>query len=269
MGVKYTFNPLSGKLDALQDVSGFVPYTGATDDVDLGNHTLTVGGIASGMSSFGQGMTINNLQGGTANDDFIAKTLNSGNALLVDASEDLVKVNVDFELSSGATVDTIETTLTDDDTHIPTSGAIIDKIALYVPYAGATDDVDLGAHSLEMDVNEVLQIGDYTLTNNGTEFVMDDGLVVGGDGLSIMAKGITINDDAGSGADSDVTIKTQGASAAFFIDASADTAEFNINLYLKTIKSGATQVGAGASAGEIWKTSSHATLPDNVLMIGV
>lgn len=44
---------------------------------------------------------------------------------------------------------------------------------------------------------------------------------------------------------------------------------FDANLFLKTIKSGATQAGAGAATGEIWKTASHATLPDNVLMIGV
>lgn len=35
------------------------------------------------------------------------------------------------------------------------------------------------------------------------------------------------------------------------------------------IKSGATQAAAGADTNEIWKTASHATLPDNVLMIGV
>ena len=35
------------------------------------------------------------------------------------------------------------------------------------------------------------------------------------------------------------------------------------------IKSGATQGGASAAAGELWKTASHATLPDNVVMIGV
>lgn len=33
-------------------------------------------------------------------------------------------------------------------------------------------------------------------------------------------------------------------------------------------KSGATQVAAGAIAGERWITSSHATLPDNVQMLG-
>ncbi len=46
---------------------------------------------------------------------------------------------------------------------------------------------------------------------------------------------------------------------------------FRINgiLELTSINSGATQAAAGATANEVWKTSSHATLPDNVLMIGV
>lgn len=35
------------------------------------------------------------------------------------------------------------------------------------------------------------------------------------------------------------------------------------------VKSGATQVAAEAEAGQIWKTLDHATLPDNVLMLGV
>ncbi len=42
----------------------------------------------------------------------------------------------------------------------------------------------------------------------------------------------------------------------------------NGNVFLYQVKSGATQVAAGAAAGEVWKTSGHATLPDNVLMIG-
>lgn len=40
-------------------------------------------------------------------------------------------------------------------------------------------------------------------------------------------------------------------------------------LLLQTIKSGATQAAAGAVADELWKTNGHATLPDNVVMIGV
>ncbi len=35
------------------------------------------------------------------------------------------------------------------------------------------------------------------------------------------------------------------------------------------IKSGATQGAAGAAANELWKTDTHATLPDNVILIGV
>jgi len=40
-------------------------------------------------------------------------------------------------------------------------------------------------------------------------------------------------------------------------------------LLLPSIKSGATQGAAGAAANGLWKTASHATLPDNVVMIGV
>jgi hypothetical protein len=43
----------------------------------------------------------------------------------------------------------------------------------------------------------------------------------------------------------------------------------NGDLFIPGIKSGATQVAAGAAANELWKTASHATLPDNVVMIGV
>jgi len=45
--------------------------------------------------------------------------------------------------------------------------------------------------------------------------------------------------------------------------------QVNGYLFLSTIKAGATQAAASAAANEVWKTSGHATLPDNVLMIGV
>lgn len=43
----------------------------------------------------------------------------------------------------------------------------------------------------------------------------------------------------------------------------------NAILEITAIKLGATQADAGAGANEVWKTNGHATLPDNVLMIGV
>lgn len=45
--------------------------------------------------------------------------------------------------------------------------------------------------------------------------------------------------------------------------------EHDGGLHLPYMKTGATQVAAGAAAGELWATASHATLPDNVVMIGV
>ena len=42
-----------------------------------------------------------------------------------------------------------------------------------------------------------------------------------------------------------------------------------VDLFINTIKSGATQIAAGAANHEVWKTNGHATLPNNVLMIGV
>jgi hypothetical protein len=63
----------------------------------------------------------------------------------------------------------------------------------------------------------------------------------------------------------DVTVGTTN----YAIYASAGDVSFGDNLFLRTIKSGATQAGAGAAAGEVWKTASHLLLPDNVLLIGV
>jgi hypothetical protein len=45
--------------------------------------------------------------------------------------------------------------------------------------------------------------------------------------------------------------------------------KFNGGYIYANARAGATQIASGASAGEVWKTASHATLPDNVLMIGV
>lgn len=40
-------------------------------------------------------------------------------------------------------------------------------------------------------------------------------------------------------------------------------------VHLFNVKSGATQVAADATVNELWTTDSHATLPDNVVMMGV
>lgn len=40
------------------------------------------------------------------------------------------------------------------------------------------------------------------------------------------------------------------------------------SIFTSSMRSGATQAAAGAAAGELWRTASHATLPDNVVMRG-
>jgi len=56
---------------------------------------------------------------------------------------------------------------------------------------------------------------------------------------------------------------TLGSGSDAFI---IDTAK---HIFITTIRSGATQAAAGAAADELWKTSGHATLPNEVVLIGV
>lgn len=92
---------------------------------------------------------------------------------------------------------------------------------------------------------------------------------------------VIVNNDA---CDVDFRIETLNNDRIFRVDAGNDTVTIGdggvtnytqwdsngtTKLLGAAIKSGATQAAAGAVAGEIWKTSSHDTLPDNVLMIGV
>lgn len=44
---------------------------------------------------------------------------------------------------------------------------------------------------------------------------------------------------------------------------------YGTGVFMANLPSGATQAAAGAAATELWKTSGHATLPDNVVMVGV
>ena len=127
------------------------------------------------------------------------------------------------------------------------------------------------ADGLTMGLNELITLNSETLKHDGTDFLFSDSIKCGGAsaGQSIIASGLVVNEDGGATAADDLRAETNLVSNAFVVDASADEVLINTVLKLLTIKSGATQVGAGAAASEIWKTASHATLPDNVLLIGV
>ena len=69
----------------------------------------------------------------------------------------------------------------------------------------------------------------------------------------------------------DYTLTFDGETNDGVITWMEDEARFDFSHPIKmgNVKTGATQAAAGAAAGEIWKTASHASLPDNVLLIGV
>ena len=67
---------------------------------------------------------------------------------------------------------------------------------------------------------------------------------------------------------------TASADKVLVVNGTPDGVEFTDSptvsiIFITGIKAGATQGAAGAAANEVWKTDGHATLPDNVLMIGV
>lgn len=79
--------------------------------------------------------------------------------------------------------------------------------------------------------------------------------------------GFNVNITASDGFDSGATARDGGnivLSAGLAVNSGADG-----GVKIPVIKSGATQAAAGAAANEIFKTSGHATLPDNTLMIGI
>jgi len=83
--VSYTFNPFTGKLDALsiEDLSPYVPYTGATADIDLGNYAYTQNQATSNVNYFGlsniRGMRVTNaIDAGTGGYFFFSATDNVG-----------------------------------------------------------------------------------------------------------------------------------------------------------------------------------------------
>ena len=74
--------------------------TPATGDWNLGAIILTVGGTATGQSSYGEGLVVNNLGGGTASDDFRVETDTVENAFRINARDDLAEINVDLEMGA-------------------------------------------------------------------------------------------------------------------------------------------------------------------------
>lgn len=109
----------------------------------------------------------------------------------------------------------------------------------------------------------------FQLASNGTDWTLY---------ATQDLRGFLPNNTAGSGAGSSGITSLTGLTdtpstlipnGVLRVNGVGTALDFTSAIKLPGLKSGATQVGAGAAADEIWKTSGHATLPDNVLMIGI
>jgi hypothetical protein len=138
------------------DLSGYVPYTGATANVNLGTFDLTADVITGATGSFassggsdsfainhssGSGIALNITKGGAGEGLYINKTSGSGNAATI-----IGTLNATTLVKSGGTSSQFLKAdgSVDSNTYLTTSSAA----STYVPYTGATTDIFLGAYGL-------------------------------------------------------------------------------------------------------------------------
>jgi hypothetical protein len=140
----------NGTLQTFPSLTGFVPYTGATANVDLGTHTLlaakgTFSSSGSGDTvgithSSGSGIALNITKGGNGEGLYINKTSGSGNAATI-----IGTLNATSLVKSGGTSTQFLKAdgSVDSNTYITAS-----SLTGYVPYTGATANVNLGDFDL-------------------------------------------------------------------------------------------------------------------------
>ena len=146
-------DPESGFLDAKVD--------NITLKVNLGTHKIYVDSILSSFS-------IDN----NVDDRVLTATGGcsiNGEANLTFNAANLLTINGSIKLLNGAEVDTIETVLTDDDTHIPTSKAVYDKIIGGTHYKGEYN-ADTNTPDLDTSPSGIMMGDMYTVTVDGTFF---------------------------------------------------------------------------------------------------
>ena len=82
------------------DIADYVPYTGATANVDISPYYFTSGGSVSGQSTFQSGLVVNDDGGSSDDDDFRVESVSCTSAFHVDASANDVIVNTDIILNN-------------------------------------------------------------------------------------------------------------------------------------------------------------------------
>jgi len=142
---------MNGVLELESATPTFTIENTTAEDSDGGRESqIIANGKQSGFEVTSLGM-IEFSHDGAGDDEKGKITIQTNNdgaladAIILNSVQD-VKIPVTLTLATGASVDNIETTLTDDDTHLPTSGAVYGAIsALTKTGVYRTQDMDSGA----------------------------------------------------------------------------------------------------------------------------
>jgi hypothetical protein len=193
--------------------------------------TGVITGIGSGLTNI-NGQNIPFSQSG-----FTATNLN-------DAVEELLTELYGYVHYTGTPVDNQVAIFTNINTVEGSSNLTFTGSTLTVVGTVVADGVTLGQ-------DELVTIGAQTLTHDGTDFVMDDSLSVGGDGQSQLVQGLLVNSGQGSDSTDDFQVSTSNVEYAFLIDSSADTATFNVNTTVVGTLSATFFIGDGSDITNI------------------
>jgi hypothetical protein len=179
-----------GTLATLPSVSGFVPYTGATANVDLGTHAIiasngTFSSSGSGNTvgithSSGSGIALNISKGGNGEGIYVNKTSGSGNAVTIVGTLNattLVKnggTSSQFLKADGSVDDTAYGTVTSVGLALGTSGT--DANISNSPIT-TTGEITLNLPTASATNRGLLSNGDWTTFNNKQTLLNGTGFV--------------------------------------------------------------------------------------------
>jgi hypothetical protein len=193
-----------------QDLSGLVPYTGATGSVDLNTNDLIFGAGAGILLDNTSRLREGTIDAGTGGTKGIAQICavgyelkwEAGSQYVMDGNGVLVRI-VNYKFNIAPTVDNDDTEgfyvgsrwILDDGTiytcsDSTTGAAVWDLNSGFVPYTGATQDVDLGEYELksgqvEFDQTPTGTAGVAVMRWNDTDGTVDLGLKGGNVTLQI------------------------------------------------------------------------------------
>ena len=197
----------AGNLTTFPDLTGFVPYTGATNSVDLGAFLLTASGVDSvGYTARGSGTLSGYLilkQGTTFLGNVVGYNSINANSTKYTFISDVDGTNyksASFELGSLANNTARTYTLPNANGTIALTSDI-PSLTGYVPYTGATANVDLGVYDLTADLITGAR-GSFA-SNGGSDTFAINHSSGGGIALNITkggsGEGLYINKTSGSG----------------------------------------------------------------------